>query len=531
MKRDKHVVSLTIFLLKDGMKEGDAISAESLKGMRSFPVELDGKQVGSLHVNQNPEHPPNWASFFAGSVNLRSRDLKNASVSAILLTRASGRLFALSFGHGRHLLNPGCYEERFGLRVTLNSVDAEQLRAVDITTLEANPFHGKRQAARAAPLGEFGLNLDQDLLRAVTGKPINDNLGTQMTGMDSLTVRVRTDLSGLKPLLTKYLAKSAEDNYKKRFAWVDHVAEVRDRNLCDQLFNLVAVEIARKSPKNVWAAIPEVVDWTTFDYFRFGAPSGKHTYDDINLDKIIDACDGMVPTVERLKKLRVFCMSKGSTHPITDWTFLRCVTAEIPLDGDLYLLNAETWYRISRDYQKQVDADVLNIPSGSLPLTEWGDENEAEYNTRMARKGKGAVALMDKVMVTHPGMPSPIEFCDLYSKDHHMIHVKRYGQSSVLSHLFAQGLVSATSTLSDAEFRKAANKKLPPSHQFADPDERIASSGYEVCYAIGSSDHGRLVLPFFSRVTLRNAYRTLTQTHGFKVSLTKIPVSKLTDLN
>jgi len=52
---------LTIFLLKEGMKDGDAIDPESLKGIRSFPVELDGKQVGALHVNQNPAHPPKSA--------------------------------------------------------------------------------------------------------------------------------------------------------------------------------------------------------------------------------------------------------------------------------------------------------------------------------------------------------------------------------------------------------------------------------------------------------------------------------------
>jgi hypothetical protein len=41
----------------------------------------------------------------------------------------------------------------------------------------------------------------------------------------------------------------------------------------------------------------------------------------------------------------------------------------------------------------------------------------------------------------------------------------------------------------------------------------------------------REILQFFSRVTLRNSYRALTQLHGFKVSLTKIAVSKLTDIN
>lgn len=533
MKNKQKVVPLTIFLIKEGMRDRDVIDEEVVRDVLSLPVAVESKEMGMLYVKHTPAHPPSWAKFFFGSVDLKTKELKNSAVSAIFLTRAGNRLFALSFGHGRHLLNPGCYEERFGLRVTLNSVDPDLLRAVDVTTLEANPFHGKRQAARAAPLGEFGLNLDQDLLRAVTGKPLNENLGTQMTGIDSLSVRVRTDLKSLRALLVKYLAKSSEDNYRKRFSWVDHVAEVRDQKLCDKLFASVLDALGKKDKKDsvrIWAAIPEAVDWNTFDHFRFGTPTAKINYDDIDLNRILEVLEGEALSMELLKKKRVFCIAQGQAHPIMDWTFLHCLTAEMRMGNELYLLNAGTWYRINSDYAKQIDADLENIQSATLPVSEWGDENEAAYNSRMASRSKGQLALMDRVMVSHPGMASPIEFCDLYSADRRMIHVKRYGQSSVLSHLFAQGLVSAASALSDVEFRKAVNEKLPESHKFSDPDERISANRYEVCFAIGSSDVGSLKLPFFSRVTLRNAYRTLTQTYGFRVTLTKIPVKKFASL-
>lgn len=118
-------------------------------------------------------------------------------MSAAYITRVGGRLFAIAFGQGRHLLKEGSYEERFGLRVTLNSVDPKSLRAVDVSTLDANPFHGTRQASREAALGEFGINLDQDILRAVTGRPVDESLGRRMAGVDSLAVRVRVDLGTL----------------------------------------------------------------------------------------------------------------------------------------------------------------------------------------------------------------------------------------------------------------------------------------------------------------------------------------------
>lgn len=531
MLKKQRTTPLTVFLIKEGTRERDVIDDEVLPNLQELPIKLANKFVGVLYVRQTPDHPPGWAGFFSGADSLQPEDLSASSVSAIFLTRAANRLFALSFGHGRHLLSAGCYEERFGLRVTLNSVDPELLRAVDMTTLEANPFYGKRQAARAAPLGEFGLNLDQDILRAVTGRPKNKALGTQMTGIDSLSVRVQVDLRGLQALLEKYLAKHFERTYRDRFPWVDHVAEVRDQSLCDTLFTKVIEALERRDTSHVWAAIPEIVpDWNAFDHFRFGTPRSTIEYDDVDLTRILKSLEGEALSLDLLRKKRVYCVAQGQAHPVMDWPFIRCLTAEIRVDGELYLLNSGCWYRIDSVYARQVDHDLEAIQSAALPLTNWGDENEAAFNARMAARSNGELALMDMVMISHPGMASPVEFCDLYSTTRQMIHVKRYGQSSVLSHLFAQGMVSAVSVLSDTDFRKAVNEKLPGTHKFADPERRVTANSYEVCFVIGSTDIGSLKLPFFSRVTLRNTYRTLTQTYGFRVSLTKVPITRFAPL-
>ena len=128
---------------------------------------------------------------------------------------------------------------------------------------------------------------------------------------------------------------------------------------------------------------------------------------------------------------------------------------------------------------------------------------------------------MDGKNISYGGGASRIEFCDLYTRSRVMIHVKRYGASSVLSHLFAQGLVSATLFLQDSDFRKAVNRRLPESHRLARPERRPTVQNYEVAFAIVSKSAGELQLPFFSKVNLRNAYQTLTGL-GYDVTLTKI---------
>jgi len=94
----------------------------------------------------------------------------------------------------------------------------------------------------------------------------------------------------------------------------------------------------------------------------------------------------------------------------------------------------------------------------------------------------------------------------------------------VLSHLFAQGVVSATAFIGDAKFRQEVNQLLPTGMRIKALSRRPTAADYEVAYVIASRSLKPLSLPFFSRVTLRNAEIQLSNL-GFHVSLTKVQVS------
>lgn len=117
--------------------------------------------------------------------------------------------------------------------------------------------------------------------------------------------------------------------------------------------------------------------------------------------------------------------------------------------------------------------------------------------------------LMDRNLIMFGG--SRIEFCDLYSSERQMIHVKKYTGSSVLSHLFMQGLVSAESFL-DKEFRALVNEKLGNEFTVPERDEDFSVSDYEVVYVIASRhirEDGKPQIPFFSKVSLHAAVKQL----------------------
>jgi uncharacterized protein (TIGR04141 family) len=152
---------------------------------------------------------------------------------------------------------------------------------------------------------------------------------------------------------------------------------------------------------------------------------------------------------------------------------------------------------------------------------------ESEYNASVSRGDPGLYDLLDdKKKVTHGGGHGQVEICDLLTITRELIHVKVYGKSSVLSHLFAQGFVSGQLLQIDADFRKKARDQLAPTHQaLIEPAEKPEAGAFTIVYAIISEQPGPgLHLPFFSRVNLNNTRKVLLG-YGFKVELLKISVN------
>ena len=76
--------------------------------------------------------------------------------------------------------------------------------------------------------------------------------------------------------------------------------------------------------------------------------------------------------------------------------------------------------------------------------------------------------------------------------------------------------------VSEGEFRRLTNEKLPRGFKIPSASVRVIPTDYEVVYAvISKSDEDRVTYPFFSRVSLSNAHREL-RSRGFNVSLLKI---------
>ena len=518
MKDKTH--SLTIYLIKPGSARTECLSKTRKMIEHSFTLS-DGTE-GSVFTESIPPHEPKWVSLLAGAVtNLPV--LQSSNASAVLFLKRGDRLFALTFGYGRSLLIPGSWEEDFGLKVTLNAVDSKRIKTVDRATLDAIGQHSRIQASREAGIGEFGLDLEQDFLRAVTGVPMDKTLGKQLTGKDALNVKLPITIEKLPALLDRYTVEAESTAYKAIFPWMDQIHEVVSPTRISELDAAMIERIkAEDFTKGLWLSIPEIIDWSEVDGFKYRDADSAPSYTDVHIREFLKDIGGAQKvSLELLKKRRhVYAVSQQTGDVYDAWTVYRCLYCEIDQGDETNLLNNGKWYRLGTDFREGINQQFAQVPRCDLVFPDYTDKSETEYNARVAAQHPDQFALLDRKLIKCGGQYDKVEFCDLFDKDKRVVHVKRYaGASAPLSHMFSQAVVSGSLLRRDSDFRHQVGGYLTP--EFQALIHEPSRDEYEIVLAIVSTSKKDLTIPFFSRVNLNNACIRL-QDLGYRVSLAKI---------
>lgn len=516
---------LAIFLLKDDLfSQEDAIDTTNTQRA----TVACGTSTGELYYRQAALHPPGWARFFEGDpVHATIKSLKAASNGAVMVVPAGGRCFALTWGTGRHMLVPGTFEDDFGLRVTLNSLTSDQVRSVDHVSFEEHTLQQRAQSSRAGTCTEFGVDVDQNLVKALTGVPSDKTLAVRMTGIDALAVSVPIARADLPDLLERYLAQYLSTNYKTHFPWADHLRPVGDRTRIDALDAQMVNKLRARDLTRLWLAIPDVLDHDDIESFSYTVgKKARHHYDTFLTDLLATVKDLAKIDVATLKHRYVYGQRSSLPKEPKTWSWYRCLYCEIDDGTNTYLLYDGKWYRVTRDFVEMIKQQVkARVKPSTLPPFDYGlSTKEEDYNKRVALV-QPDLLLLDQDNVRHGGAYDQIEICDLFSVDKRFVHVKRWCSSATLSHLFNQGEVPARLLIQDDAFRKKVIGKLSGRHRtLIDPDG-IKASEFTVVFAVASESAKPLdeTLPIFSRMTFVRVASMLS-TYGYNVELMKIDV-------
>lgn len=511
---------LTIFLMKKYVKDfKQCIKAD--KEVQFVDINTQLEWDGVIVIAKSSFKKPDWVNFLQcySEEEITLRD--NVSNKAIMLLRVRNRIMALTFGYGRVFLQEEYIEKNFGFLAAINMVDSKQIRSVNAATVEDMVVHTQKQSSYATGQEEFDLNVMNDIMTSIAGKSGSVRWANSVSGKDSLHVSVEMTPFELKDRLHYYLKAYESKAYQRNgFAWIDNVREIRDIILKRKLEEILIYKIKNKDIDNIYASPPETIDWNSVKGFMISGTRKRRdditNYSEIiNLEEYVEMLKPDADIKQKIKSDKIFALDDNEESYVLCSLYSAMVT-QIEYEHQLYILCNSCWYKVENDFYSQVKSFVAEIPISDIELPDCGaDEWEGNYNKRVSELD--GFALMDKKLVGVNGGVRQIEACDIFTENKQFIHVKNRSSSAQLSHLFAQGRVSAECFISDEEYRKQVYDKIKDKlgNKIFNYRKKPSSNEYEVIYAIIAKNMGPIEenLPFFSLVNLMLSVQELDRMH------------------
>lgn len=268
---------LRILLLREDVETFESALRDP-EALAVFDTKPNLGFTGRFFLQDVNQSRPGWQEFLNEGLAASIPTVSNQTNAGVLLLRAADRLFAVTFGYGRNLLKPDVFVRDFGLKVVLNTVDADKLRSVDVKSIEELVVTTRRQTSRTADLDTFGLDPSHDLLRAVTGIPRDPAFGRRISGADTLAVSIPCEMSDLADRCELFLATYERQDYRERFEFIDHMTPVRDRDAVEMLNDRLVSDLSERQLDRLYLAVPDPMEWTGVRGFTYsGAKSAPVT--------------------------------------------------------------------------------------------------------------------------------------------------------------------------------------------------------------------------------------------------------------
>lgn len=499
--------SFSIFLLKEEFNHENCFKDDANIGEPVNTGVLPDDAL--LYIFDNPSHPPWWRQYFEIELTL-SQALKGA----ILVLEVDGRVFCITFGHVAHKLLDTAFEYDFGMQVTLNCLDPNKIKNTD-TLIPASSMRQRMQVSSDTELANFDFDRQSTIVKSLTGKVRDEYKDLIKSATGGAHLRVGTDVAAeeLTEFCRKLLRLYKSDDYKTYFPDLLNIIPLHDPIVIEKL-NIKLLKAIHEDG-DIALAIPEIVDYQNGVFIRFnGARGRREVCDDIQFSAYLDylkerSIVSSAINIELLTKHNMYLCDEEGNKKGKAFSIYKSLVFDAEIDGDtsIYHLSEGGWYRVEGDYVKEL-SEYLDPLCIDQHLPDFNGGYEKDYNEMVCKVGDRAN--LDRTSISPNGQRQiePCDIAELQGDCINLIHVKISTQSSLLSHLFNQGINSFDLLRANFEARQKLKRLLEKEKGLPLPEawtKALSSNNFSVSYAIVThKDAGKKSknFPLFSRIGL-----------------------------
>lgn len=450
----------------------DALKPEH--GGERFDLQVAGHTAVRVDV-ERADHPPEWAPALAAMTGHPYLH-QVRSASAVLLVDLGAAQYALAFGAaGRHLLHREAFQPDFGIAIAIRCLDPNQILTVARTALDLTSRTDLTQLPSGESVLVFGVDRYREIVKRVAGRSgqlktaqLARKATVRLDAGNPLQTRIATSPDGLIADLTAIEDAYQEDPHPE-LAFVEGLRPVtRDHGPRQAL----AAELTRPDSDRIGLAIPGAVGAAEVSSGTIEVEGRQYPIAEPDLAAITAPVRELPESrcVEALRAGQLTVTVAHETDPI-ETPLISWLAADLAIGDQRYVLHGGRFYRMTEAYRHALDAQVTDLlgRSAGLTLPPWpASEGEHTYCERVEREVDGFV-MLDRRRATSDVHPRGVEICDLLGPGGELICVKRANGSSVLSHLFFQGIVAAEAIYHG---RGQQLRQMLPEHRRGDIPQR-----------------------------------------------------------
>lgn len=528
-----------IYLLKDDVNyEKYIVDREKYNNDNSYiRISEEDYEIFIVHKRINPINKFN--NFFLDS-NILENSFKNLSNNMIgfgILYNIdyNGKTyhFLVKFGSNIHIFNPDCFVRNFGLKC-LYSFSSSNNNVRELNRMQLNnDFTTKiEKTLKDKNLNSYSMDIENDLVKSSkinfsknqlnffknfnsndNDKKILINASTSINFSDN-----NINIDNIKELLKELLDIYFEGKYSEYAPWLDYIELITDNNILNML-EAELVNNINKNNENVWIASPSVensdINTNYYNEYKFNKKSKsniKKSINELSFQDYFDSKSYDEVDIDKLKKDKIIFIDENDNQkPIN---LYKCIYGEIEIDKQTYVIENGNWYKIDKSYKQKIEKYYLDVVERSnsyninLPK-EINYNNDEKIINKELSEFIGGYCLDAKNVQINKNYK--FEICDILKNDEtsnikKLIHVKKYGNTSQISHLFHQGDYSINNIFDD-EILSEINKKI-----FKLNINNISltkNDKFEIVFLIIGNNKSNI--PFFAKTALYNHGKSITK--------------------